>query len=178
MTDKATTDVLERTEGGGIFSMIGMAFGVFGISASGAAIRYIMSGTGDMPELLLVFGLVFFVMGLAAVFGRAGWILDRKRGTVTRWYKVLLISDRTERKLADFREIAIVKVIRGQEKARVRFLVVLRGTGETFELDSFFEHPPARLAAERFAGFLQFPVQDEGTSPSAAPHRPGEKQRA
>jgi len=149
-------DVMIYRSGGGCLAVFGLPFLLIGLSVM-AAPFLASSGKAAPPWYGAVpFGAVFATVGAALVFGRSGTILDRRGGSVTTWWGLLVPFRRTVRPLADFQSVVIAREVRRSKNSTYTVYPVrltAQGTPHVEVQEPRDEHA-ARSVGEELARFL------------------------
>src|SRR5690606_27528174 len=101
-------------------------------------------------------------LGGVAAFGRSAKILDRRQGTVTSWWGVLVPIRSTTRRLEEFCEVSQSREERTIDHSTyIVFPVRLKARdGKDFTLQESRKDGEARQAAKQFAKYLGLPLVD------------------
>ena len=86
------SDRLEFKRGGGALIALGLPFVLFGLAAAGASLSgsFMAAGSSIGDGMIgFVVGMVFVFFGGALSLGRAGTIVDRRRGELIRWWGLI-----------------------------------------------------------------------------------------
>ena len=159
---------LEIRSGGGCISLFGTPFLLAGLFIMQIPLGLIP--VQDRPEgplfstLIVLFGSVFAAVGAALVFGRAGIVLDRGRGRITKWYGLLVPMKREETMLDAVRQVEM-DFSRGDSDSADTWPVRLTGEGvpKPIAVAQPVDFAEARQMAEELARFLGKPLVDSST---------------
>lgn len=152
--------------GGGCIAFFGLPFLIVGVAVMTSPLWGPMkdSKTGEAVPLLLVvpFGAVFATVGAALVLGRAGKTFDRRSGTVTTWWGLLVPFKTTTRPLAEFASVSISKEIRRSKNSTYTVYPVRLASekGKDVNIEEPRDMGKARQAAEEVAKFLDLRLVD------------------
>ena len=162
-------DVIAYRSGGGCLMLFGLPFllaGLFVMASPLVPGKYQPkeSKTGrPMPIYFAIpFGGIFATVGAALVLGRAGKRIDRRAGTVSTWWGLLVPFRCKEMPLADFDKVAIThEVRRSKNSTYTVYPVRLRGEGSAkVDVETPRDEAKARALGEEIAKFLTLPLHD------------------
>ena len=163
-TEGSDPDVIEDRSGGGCLSLFGLPFLLTGLFLMQAPLGLIHVKTQGGPGGLIfmgLFGMPFAAVGTALVFGRSGTILDRQRGTLVRWWGLLVPMKRTEYLLDGFEKICLGYNPGDSKHAATYPVTLVPGDGgKPVPMQAPADYAEARRLAERLAKFLRKPVED------------------
>jgi hypothetical protein len=163
-SESSDPDIMESRSGGGFLSIFGIPFLLAGLFLMQAPLGLLRVKTeGGPPAALLVglFGLPFAAIGAALVFGRSGVILDRQRGTLVRWWGLLVPMKRTEQSLDGFETVRLGYTPGDSKHAATYPVTLVPGDGgRPVPMQAPTDYAAARRLAERLARFLRKPVED------------------
>jgi len=155
--------LLQLKKGGGVLlSVFGLPFVLGGTWLLAATLEWLpMADNPPSFALGLAGGTVFLLSGLGVMGGRAGFILDKRRQTVVRWWGVVLPWQRREFSLMGFHELTLTKVRQEtSDSSDIAYAVCLEGPSQPLHLHDFRTYEKARALAERLAQFLSMPLAD------------------
>jgi hypothetical protein len=157
-------DIVEVKQGGGCLSLFGVPLllvGLIFLLMSLGVVSVEMEG-GNMGSLLtLLVGVPFAAVGVGLVFGRAGVVIDRRRGTAVKWWGLLRPMKRSEYCLDTFEHVNI-SFRRGDKNSPDTYPVSLgEATGRTtVNVIQPADYLEARRAAEELAVLIGKPIED------------------
>ena len=156
---------IEIRKGGGCIMLFGLPFMLAGLAVIGGALGLLGSKADDFPTVFgVLFGLVFFSVGSALVFGRGGVSVDN-RGNVVSWWGVLVPWQKTEAKLSDFDAVRVSKEVRRSNNSTYTVYPVKLSSDTQKEIK--FQEPTkyeeARQFSERLSKFTGLQVIDAST---------------
>lgn len=158
-------DRLEIKQGGGWLFLFGLPFLAIGlfVMINFQTIPFKdKHGVEQSPLVGLLFGAIFAIVGCVVCFARFGTIIDRRHGTVTTWWGLLVPWRSKSRSLSSFSQVTVSSEVRRTKKSSyLVYPVRLHGLGgNSIELEAPRNPEPARQAAERFAKFVELPLMD------------------
>jgi len=163
-TEGSDPDVIENKSGGGCLSLFGLPFLLAGLFLMQAPLGLVHVKTQGGPAGLIflgLFGVPFAVVGTALVFGRSGTILDRRRGTLVRWWGLLVPMKRTEYLLGGFEKICLGYSPGDSKHAATYPVTLVPGDGgKPVPMQAPTDYAAGRRLAEMLAKFLRKPVED------------------
>ena len=160
------SEVLEVRRGGGVLIVFGLPFFLVGFF-----FLLVMTGVVPMdsnpppPMVGILFGGIFGSVGLGLMLGRAGIIIDKRHGTVTKWWGILVRCSQKVRPLADFKDVALSKEIRRSKTSTYTVYPVRleRDGKDRINIGETRDYPKSRAVAEQVAAFVELPVVDSST---------------
>ena len=162
-----TQDTITIRKGGGVISLFGMPFLIFGLFAISSPVTGLMGDKHGSPPpwfFIVPFGSIFTLVGAALVFGRAGTILDRRARTVTSWWGLLVPFKKAVRSLNDFQAVTITHEIRRSKNSTYSvYPVRLEGDTNKLNIEEPHDYQQARGRAEEIAKFIGFGIVDRST---------------
>ena len=164
MTPYDGDERLEIKTGGGILFFFGLPFVIAGLTVMVDSQTAALKNAGAQQSQLfaLLFGAVFAIVGGAIMFGRAGTIIDRREGTVTTWWGLLVPWRSKTRPLSNFSTVTLSREVRRSNKrTRVVFPVrLVSPRSANLDLEESQNAEKARQKAERIAKFMGLPLVD------------------
>jgi len=165
-------DVIEYKSGGGCLMLFGLPFllaGLFVMASTLLPGKYQPkdSDTGKpMPIYFAIpFGGVFALVGAGLMFGRAGKRIDRRAGTATTWWGLLVPFRTKTYPLSDFEKVTITREVRRSKNSSYTVYPV-RTAGASVKSVTIEEprsEDKARALGEEVAKFLGLPLHDSST---------------
>jgi len=154
-------DVMESRTGGGLLMVFGLPFLAGGIMVWCIAFG-ILPTEGDQIPLFfgLPFGAVFAAVGAGLMFGRAGTVVDRRHGQVTRWWGLLGPWKKRQYRLDEFQRVSISREVRRSNKSTYTVYPVRLSGAATVKLAEPRDYEKARQLAEELAKFVSLPLAD------------------
>ena len=152
--------------GGGCLAVFGLPFLLAGLAVMTSPLWGPMkdSKSGEAPPWFFVipFGAVFATVGAGLVLGRAGKEIDRRAGTVTTWWGLLVPFKSATRPLADFEAVQVTKEVRRSKNSTYTVFPVrlTASVGKNVSLEESRDAMKARKAGEEAAKFLGFKLID------------------
>lgn len=169
--DSGDPDILQIRRGGGSLMIPGLPFFLGGLYVVGSALWGPFSQGQEIPWFVTaIFGSIFVAVGAALAFGRSGMIIDRRKGTIVRWYGLLVPMKKTTDLLEYHDHVTIRKELRRcQNSIYYAYPVVLKGShGGSAGIDLAdhprnyppMDYPQARRIAGEITAFLKLPLVD------------------
>ena len=166
---KQTQDpnVLKSRNGGGCVSVFGLPFLGVGLFVMFVLPSGLIPVEGDAPPLafILLFGGIFAAVGTGLVFGRSGVVVDRRNGTVLKWYGLLAPMIRKEFRIHGYDTVGVTKE-RRQSKNSSYDVYPIKLRGQNYP-DILIEEPreyeEARSSSEALARLLHLTVADSSS---------------
>lgn len=180
--ESSDPDVVVYRSGGGCISVFGLPFlavGLFVLSSPFLPARYRLkddkSGEAMPVAFPLVFGGVFAAVGAGLVLGRGGKTIDRRRGTATTWWGLLVPFRSKDIPLSDFDRVAIAREVRRSKNSTYTvYPVRLTGPGDAkVTLEEPQDKNKARALGEEIAKLLELKLAD-GSMGATVVREPGE----
>ena len=108
------------------------------------------------------FGGVFALVGAALAFGRAGKVLDKRAGTVTTWWGMLVPFSRKQYPLSKYDTVMLRREVRRSKNSSYTvYPVRIEGAGaKTVKIEEPRDERKAREAGEEVAKFLGVKLVD------------------
>jgi hypothetical protein len=160
-------DQIVYRSGGGCLAVFGLPFLAAGLAVLTMPLWGIPlkdSKTGKpMPWFFsLVMGVPFTAVGVGLVFGRGGKVLDRRAGTLTTWWGLLVPWKMTTRPLSDFASVSISREVRRTKNSSYTVYPVRLDSGERtgLTLEEPRDTSQARRLGEDAAKFLNVRLVD------------------
>ena len=157
-------DVMAYRSGGGCVSLFGLPFLAAGL---GVMTSFLWATGGEAPPAVVVipFGGLFAGIGAAFVFGRAGKIIDRRAGTVTTWWGLLVPFKTTVTQLADYERVTLSREVRRSKNSTYTvYPVRLVGAGAGgVKIEEPRNVNAARKTGEEVAKFVGLPLADSSS---------------
>lgn len=164
MTSYDGDDRLEIKTGGGFLMLFGLPFLIAGLAVivDSQTVAAKNPGAHQSPLFAFLFGAVFAGVGAVIMFGRAGTIIDRRVGTITTWWGLLVPMCSKTRPLNEFSKVTLGREVRRSNKrTRVVYPVRLVSAGSAnLNLEEPQNVEKARQKAERIAKFVGLPLVD------------------
>lgn len=162
----------ERAElrtGGGALALFGMVFAFFGLLPL-LLFAFDTPGHGSHSQNagllpLLLVSSIFVTVGLVLALGRKGVLLDRRAGTLTVWWGLLMPWVRKAQPLTGINAVTITKELRSSKNGSYTVYVVrLDGPVMTaVTCQEWRTYEPARALGEACAKFLVVPLRDSSS---------------
>jgi hypothetical protein len=137
----------------------GMPFLFGGLIALVASVREESTGEAIMGALI---GLLFTAVGAAFMFGRAGVVIDRRRGEISTWWGLLVPFQTTRHKLSEFKEVTISHEIRKSKNSSYSVFPVRIAGGSKILVRESRDYEESRRLAEEVAKFIHVGIRDSG----------------
>jgi hypothetical protein len=131
-----STDILVHKKGGGRVALFGLPFflaGLFVAQIPFGIIPVDVEGGPIVLAILLPLGPLFAGVGFVLILSRSGFIIDRKRCSVTQWWGLLIPMKRREYSLDDFEQVRI-ELREGDKNSPDSFPISLVGAGSQASL--------------------------------------------
>ncbi len=157
-----------KVKGGGCLTVFGMPFFLVGLLLFALALGIIpahMEGGAELPVLFIsLFGTPFFLVGALLVFGRSGLTIDKSRGSISRWWG-LLVPMRSEETPLGLVQAVHLGYDPGDSDSPATYPVelVLDGARAPIAVQSGTGYPQMRALAERLAALIGKPCEDTST---------------
>ena len=175
-------DVIAYRSGGGCLMVLSLPFVAVGLFVMCSAFlpeserfKEADSGKPMSAAMALLFGGVFATVGTVLMLGRGGKTVDRRAGTVTTWWGLLVPFRSKEWALTDFDMVRIAREVRHAKNASYTvYPVRITGPGDakmTFEETR--DRAKARALGEEVAKFLELKIADASMG-SEVVREPGE----
>ncbi|MHC4201125.1 MAG: hypothetical protein ACYSU0_14125 [Planctomycetota bacterium] len=153
--------------GGGCLMLFGLPFFAAGVAVMVLGVLGKMtSESGGPPPLVIIipFGLIFASVGAGLMFGRAGIVIDKRSGTVTKWWGLLVPFKRTTFPVEKIRAVTITSEVRRSKNSTYTvYPVRLIGPAEPLNVEEPRDSDRARRRAEELAKFLDLGVEDSSS---------------
>lgn len=150
---------IELKSGGGLLMVFGLPF-----FAAGVGMLSVYFGGVEIEDdawVAALVGIIFALVGAAIMFGRAAVIIDKRQGTLQRWWGLLVPWVRKSQPLSDFEMVETsLRVIRSKNSTRTVYPVTLVGPAAKVTLRQPGSATESRKLAERVANFLTLGVRD------------------
>ena len=159
-------DVLRIRIGGGLLLSL-YALPLLGIGClTLVAVLGLVPGWNKPPTAAIAFALIFLSAGVVTIGGRAGLIIDPKRGRIVKWWGILVPWKKTALPLAPFSRVTVKRELRsaGNGGSMTVFAVRLEGTVEPMHIRDLKKYPDARALSQRLAALLRFPLEDSASA--------------
>ncbi len=155
--------LLEHKTGGGCASLFGLPFFLAGLAV--IVLTFIpqsVRGGDEIPWFFgAPFGSIFALVGGAIIFGRAGLVIDKNAGTVTKWWGLLVPMKSTIYRISDFDRIDLRKERRRTKNSSYDvYPVKLAGSDDEVGMSEERDSNKGRADAEKLAKFLDLPIHD------------------
>ncbi len=156
-------DLLEHKIGGGCASLFGLPFFLAGIGV--IVLTFVpreIRGGDEIPIFFgIPFGGIFAFVGSMFLFGRAGVVIDKSSGSVTKWWGLLVPMKSTTYKISQFEKVALSKEIRRSKNSSYTvYPVKLVGSADEVDISAERDFNKGRSDAEKLAKFLNLPIHD------------------
>lgn len=160
----ASPDRLSITSGGGCLILFGFPFLAVGLAIVCLTLTGQMtSGDPTSTPFLLLFGGLFSIAGACVMFGRSGVIFDRRSGTATRWWGLLIPFSKKSCSLSDMEEVLVTQEVRRSKNSTYTVYPVRINTRtDLWKIREFRDYMQARRQAEEAAKFLGLGIRDSG----------------
>ncbi len=162
-----TQDTITIRKGGGVISLCGLPFLVFGMFAISSPLSGLMADKHGSPPpwfFIVPFGLISALVGGVLVFGRTGTVLDRRARIVTSWWGLLVPFKKTTRSLNDFQAVTVSHEIRQSKNSTYSvYPVRLEGDTDKLNIEEPRDYQQARCRAEEIAKFIGFGIVDRSS---------------
>jgi hypothetical protein len=177
---RVSTDAIERRQGGGCVSVLGLPFFLAGLGLLLLTAGFVP--VGQVTEewwgrlLLALLSLLFLAGGGAAVLGRRWLRLDRQARSLVRQIGFLIPMRTESRSLDDFNAVVMTFRLGGSDEPD-RYPLSLRArAGKDFVIASPASFGDSRTLAEFMSRFLSLPLVDTTTDSAvvADPEHVGE----
>lgn len=153
-------------KGGGCLALFGVPFFLMGLLFMFVGLQGEMkteSGEPVEPLFAVLFTLPFVAIGVGLIFGRAGVDIDRRSGSVTSWWGLMVPMRSSRDHLSEFTHVSLRrKVIRSKNSTRIVYPVALarEGEGDDVDCESPGDYTQARNKAEQLAKFTGLNLHD------------------
>ena len=157
-------DILVYKKGGGRIALFGLPFflvGLFVTQIPFGIIPFEIEGGPLVLAILLPLGPLFAAVGFVLMLSRSGFIIDRKRCSVTQWWGLLIPMKRKEYNLDHFTKVRIE--FRAEDKNSPDiFPISLVGAGSqaSVPIVDLTDYEMALKAAEELASFTGKILED------------------
>ena len=162
--ESSAPDQFVCRSGGGCLMLFGLPFLLAGLFVMSIPFLPGSMRQGNPPQwfFAIPFGAIFATVGAALVFGRAGTIVDRRMGTVTTWWGLLVPFRRKERPLSDFDSVVVSREVRRSKNSTYTvYPVRMAGPGEgEVKIEEGRDLNKARAMGEEVAKFLGVKLVD------------------
>lgn len=160
-------DVLEVKQGGGCLALFGVPFLLAGLFLilSPLGLGFVQTEEGGTSSLvMLLVGVPFTIVGAGLVLGRAGVVIDRRRGTAVKWWGLLAPMKQTEYRLNTFHHVSL-NLQRGDSDSPDTYPVRLEdAAGQiTVQVVQPTDYLEARRTAEEVAALLGRSIEDSSS---------------
>jgi hypothetical protein len=157
-------DLLVYKKGGGRIALFGLPFflaGLFVAQIPFGIIPVDVDGGPIVLAILLPLGPLFAVVGFILMLSRSGFIIDRKRCSVTHWWGLLIPMKRKEYSLDHFTKVRI-EFRAGDKNSPDIFPISLVGAGSqaSVPIVDLTDYEIALKAAEELASFTGKSLED------------------
>ncbi len=153
--------------GGGCLMLFGLPFFAAGVAVIVLGVLGKMtSESGGPPPLVFIipFGLIFASVGAALMFGRAGIVIDKRSGTVTKWWGLLVPFKSTTFPIDKVKAVTITSEVRRSKNSTYTvYPVRLIGPAKPLNVEEPRDSDKARRRAEELAKFLDLGVEDSSS---------------
>lgn len=162
-------DRLVYRSGGGFLMLFGLPFLLAGLFVMCSPLlpgdMQPKDGETDEPisvVFALLFGGVFTAVGAGLVLGRAGKVFDKRSGTVTTWWGMLVPFKKNEYPLDRYDSVTLSKEVRRSKNSTYTvYPVRVEGGGvKTLKIEEPREERKARTTGEEIAKFLGVKLAD------------------
>lgn len=160
---EADPDLFETKSGGGCLSLFGLPFLLIGLGAVAASVAGAIGDSSGLPLLFGVpFGLIFATVGGSLVFGRAGLRIDRKAGTIEKWWGLLKPMRSKRYALAEVDCVGLFRELRRSKNSTYTVFPVriALASGAKVDVSAGQVRNKARAEAEALAKFARRPLED------------------
>jgi hypothetical protein len=161
-----------RQERNGCLVVIGGLLFIWGLPvvATGLGLTNVVEdNTWYFRLTVLVIGMALALAGLSLILLRAGWTVDRRRGELTRWWKVLIPVKTTVLSLAGVTRLAYRPEPPEDDDPGPTGWFNLDLVGDPAEapttLDTYAEYDEGLVLAEPLAAFLNLPLDKQPPPP-------------
>ncbi len=160
------------TRGGGCFVLFGLPFSIAGIVSMTSPLWTTpkWEGGGDTPWFVpVLFGMPFLLVGAGFIFGRAGIAIDKRSGTVTKWWGAIVRFSSKSFPTDEVKAVTISREVRtshsskGGSSSYTVYPVRLAGAAKPVNVEEPRDYEKARRRAEELAKFLDVGVEDSST---------------
>jgi len=166
--ESADPDVMVYRTGGGCLALFGLPFLLAGLFVMFLPLfpgktKPEGGSSKQMPAALAIpFGAIFAAVGAAFVFGRAGKTIDRRSGTMTTWWGIVVPFRRKEYPLSAFDRVTLSREVRRSKNSTYTvYPVRLEGPGaKKAALEERRAQRAARQGGEELAKFLGLKLAD------------------
>jgi hypothetical protein len=157
-------DILVYKKGGGRLALFGLPFflaGLFVAQIPFGIIPVDVEGGPLVLAILLPLGPLFTGVGFVLMLSRSGFIIDRKRCSVTQWWGLLIPMKRKEYSLDHFTNVRI-EFRAGDRHSPDTFPISLVASGSQASLPivDLTDYEMALNAADELASFTGKPLED------------------
>jgi hypothetical protein len=161
--------------GGGCLMLFGLPFFAIGLGCIVlgvmAALGKLTSEGGEGPPFFVIipFGLIFAAAGAGLMFGRAGIVIDKRSGTVTKWWGLLVPFKSTTFPVDKVKVVTITSEVRtshsskGGSRSYTVYPVRLVGPSKPLVVEEPRDSDKARRRAEEVAKFLDLGIEDSSS---------------
>ncbi len=154
-------------KGGGCLMLFGLPFFAAGVAVIVLGVLGKMtSESGEPPPLFVIipFGLLFAAAGAGLMFGRAGIVIDKRSGTVTKWWGLLVPFKSKSFPIEKVKAVTITSEVRRSKNSTYTvYPVRLTGPAKPLDVEEPRDSDRARGRAEELAKFLDLGVEDSSS---------------
>jgi hypothetical protein len=151
----------------GCLTIIGGFLFVWGLPVTSTGLgltNVLVDPTWYLKFTVLAIGVGLMLAGLAGILARSGWTVDRRRGEMVRWWRVLVPVQKTVTSLAGYTKLAYREQAPDPEEEAEPtgwYNIDLIGDASLapVTIDTFAEYDEGLALAEPLAAFLGFPLE-------------------
>lgn len=158
-------DICEIRCGGGYIAVLGAPFFLAGLFIAQVPFGFIPVEVEVNPLVLaIVFpvGVAFAGAGLLLILSRSGFTIDRRKGTITRWWGLPLPLKKTRHPISSYTSVVLTRYPEGEGEPPESYPVTLvsGSVSDEFVLFDSEDYVKARQVALEIGRFLGKPVRD------------------
>lgn len=160
------------TRGGGCLVLFGLPFFIAGVASMTSPLWTTpkWEGGGETPWFVpVLFGMLFLLVGAGLIFGRAGIEIDKRSGTITKWWGAIVRFSSKSFPTDEVKAVTISREVRtshsskGGSSSYTVYPVRLAGAAKPVDVEEPRDYEKARHRAEELAKFLDVGVEDSST---------------
>ncbi|NUM35791.1 MAG: hypothetical protein HUU50_14700 [Candidatus Brocadiae bacterium] len=155
--DSYDPDLMVFRSGGGCLILFGLPFLLSGCLV--IALPFLPQSQ-QVDWFTCFFGLPFFLVGVALVFGRSGILIDKRMNSVTSWWGLLFPLHSKVFDLKSFIKVTITKEIRRSKNSTYTVYPVRLAGEESVSFGENTQYEASRKIAEEIAKFIFIPLSD------------------